>query len=192
MSPGSAYFGEFGTIPGDPNASLLLRTVNFFAINNVFVPNNSTTIAVRYGDNNFFDSGSNFPAFDAAHPRAARQLRQPAGLQHVPCARDRRVRQATTTLGNVGPSNITHITRTANTTVSKLVGHHTLKFGGEYRRIAADVLQYGASAGTFAFTQAYTQASPTTASTTAGDAFASFLLGCRRAAASFPRRRATT
>ena len=38
--PGSAFFGEFGTVPGDPGASLLLRTVNFFALNNIFVPNN--------------------------------------------------------------------------------------------------------------------------------------------------------
>ena len=43
--------------------------------------------------------------------------------------------------------------------------------------MAANTLQYGASAGTFNFTQAFTQASPTAASTTAGDAFASFLLG---------------
>jgi hypothetical protein len=37
--PGSAFYGEFGTVPGDPGASLLYRDVDFFALNNVFVPN---------------------------------------------------------------------------------------------------------------------------------------------------------
>src|SRR6185503_5797153 len=36
--PGSAFYGPHGTVPGDPNASLLFRTVDFFALNNIFVP----------------------------------------------------------------------------------------------------------------------------------------------------------
>ena len=174
--PGSAFFGEFGTIPGDPNASLLLRTVNFFALNNVFVVNNSTTIAVRYGDNRFDDSGSNFPAFDAATLGLPASYVDQLTYNTFPAVVITGYGGATT-VGNVGPSNITHITRSANATLTRLVGHHTLKAGGEYRRIGANVLTYGASAGTFNFTPAYTQAGPTTASTMAGDAFASFLLG---------------
>jgi hypothetical protein len=174
--PGSAFFGDFGTIPGDPGASLLLRTINFVAINNVFVPNNTTTVAVRYGDNNFYDSGANYPTFDAA------TLGLPAGYVNQLTYNTFPAIAITgyggaTTVGNSGPSNVTHITRSANATVSKLLGHHTFKAGAEYRRIAANVVQYGSSAGTYSFTQGYTQASPTTASTTAGDAFASFLLG---------------
>ena len=63
-------------------------------------------------------------------------------------------------------------------TVSKFVGHHTIKVGGEYRRMAADALAYGNSAGNFGFTSGFTQGPNTnTASASAGDAFASFLLG---------------
>ena len=64
--PGSAFYGPHGTVPGDPSASLLFRTVDFFALNNIFVPNANTAIAVRYGFNRFQDFGGNYPAFDAA------------------------------------------------------------------------------------------------------------------------------
>ena len=56
----------------------------------------------------------------------------------------------------------------------ELQGSHTLKFGGEYRRIGADVMAYSSSAGTYSYTQSYTAATPTASG---GDAFASFLLG---------------
>ncbi len=174
--PGSAFFGEFGSIPGDPGASLLLRTVRFFAINNVFVPNSTTTVTVRYGDNTFDDSGSNYPAFDAATLGLPASYVGQLTYNTFPAIAIAGY-GGSTTVGNTGPSNITHITRTANATVATLFGHHTVKAGVEYRRIAADVIQYGGSAGSFTFTQAYTQATPTTASTTAGDGFASFLLG---------------
>ncbi|MEQ1911706.1 MAG: TonB-dependent receptor, partial [Vicinamibacterales bacterium] len=174
--PGSAFFGDFGTVAGDPGAGLLLRTINFVAVNNVFIVNNSTTVTVRFGSNSFYDSGSNYPTFDAASLGLPANYVRQLTYNTFPAIAVTGY-GGTTTIGNSGPSNITHTTRTANATLSKLVGHHTLKTGVEYRRIAADVVQYGASAGTFSFTQAYTQASPTTASTTAGDAFASFLLG---------------
>lgn len=177
--PGSAFFGDFGSNPADP-AGLLLRTINFFALNNVFVPNSTTTIAVRYGFNRFYDSGNNSPAsFDIS------TLGWPAGyvnaltLHAFPAVslNGYGAAGAATTLGNTGLSNITHYTHSANVSLSKLAGHHTLKAGGEYRRIGADAMQYGTADGSFTFTQGFTQASPTAASTSAGDAFASFLLG---------------
>ena len=60
-------------MPGDPSASLLFRTVDFFALNNIFVPNANTAIAVRYGYNRFKDFGGNYPAFDAAIARLSRR-----------------------------------------------------------------------------------------------------------------------
>jgi trimeric autotransporter adhesin len=177
--PGSAFFGDFGSNPADP-AGLLLRTINFFALNNVFVPNNTTAIAVRYGFNRFYDSGNNAPApFDvstlgwpSSYVNALTMSAFPAvSLNGYGAA------GAATTLGNTGLSNITHYTHSASVSVSKFAGHHTLKTGGEYRRIGADAMQYGTAAGSFTFTQGFTQASPTAASTSAGDAFASFLLG---------------
>ena len=86
--PGSAFFGTFGSIPGDPGASLLLRTVDFLAVNNVFILDDTTTVTVRYGDNRFDDSGSNYPAFDAAATTLGTTcgsiLRQIGGLPQAP------------------------------------------------------------------------------------------------------------
>ena len=171
--PGSAFYGAFGTVAGDPSASLLFRTVDFFAVNNVFVPNSSTAIAVRYGYNRFKDFGGNYPAFDAAALGFPSSLVSAMTFNTFP--------QVSVTgyggpnmFGNNGPTRTTHLTQTANVSLSHLKGRHTLKAGAEYRRIGADVMAFSSSAGTYSFTQAFTAATPTASG---GDAFASFLLG---------------
>src|SRR6202007_2138674 len=80
----------------------------------------------------------------------------------------------TNIVGNNGPTRATHLTQTANVSVSRLTGSHTIKYGGEYRRIGADVMAFSSSAGTYNFTQSFTAPTPTASG---GDAFASFLLG---------------
>src|SRR4030095_7439879 len=77
-------------------------------------------------------------------------------------------------LGNNGPSRNTHTVQTVNASVSRLMGSHTLKFGGDAGLMGADVRSFSASAGSYSFTQAFTAVTPTA---TGGDAFASFLLG---------------
>src|SRR5262249_29247255 len=133
--PGSAFYGTFGSVPGDPGASLLLRTVDFFALNNVFVPNSTTTLAVRVGYNQFVDNGSNYPVYDAAKAGFPTSLVNAMTFNTFPSISI----NGYNGLGNSGPSNATHTTASANATLSKLAGRHTLKVGGEYRRIAADV-----------------------------------------------------
>src|SRR4029077_10488347 len=64
--PGSAFFGPWGTAAGDPGSSKNDRRTQFFALNNIFIPNNTTTVAVRYGFNHFHDFGGGYPDFDAA------------------------------------------------------------------------------------------------------------------------------
>jgi hypothetical protein len=168
--PGSAFYGPHGTVPGDPNASLLYRTVDFFALNNIFVPNSRTAIAVRYGYNQFQDFGGNYPAFDAATLGFPSSLVDAMTFNTFP--------NVTITgyngLGNGGPNRTTHTTQTANASVSLLAGRHTLKFGAEYRRMGANTRTFSNSAGAYTFSQAFTAATPTASG---GDAFASFLLG---------------
>ena len=171
--PGSAFFGPHGTIPGDPGAGLLFRTVNLLALNNIFIPDANTAIAVRYGINQFQDFGSNFPEFDAATLGFPSSLVDAMTFNTFPQSAITGY-GGTTTLGNSGPSRTTHLTQTANASVSRLMGSHTLKIGAEYRRIGADTRAYSTSAGNYNFTQAYTAATPTASG---GDAFASFLLG---------------
>jgi hypothetical protein len=155
--PGSAFYGPHGTVPGDPGASLLFRTVDFFALNNIFVPNANTAIAVRYGYNRFEDFGGNYPAFDAATLGFPSSLVSAMTFNTFPTANI----TGYNGLGNGGPNFTTHVTQTANASISRLKGSHTSKFGAEYRRIGADVKSYSSSAGTYSFTQAFTAPTPT-------------------------------
>ncbi|HTL00881.1 MAG TPA: TonB-dependent receptor, partial [Vicinamibacterales bacterium] len=168
--PGSAFYGPHGTIPGDPSASLLYRTVNFFSLNNIFVPNSTTAIAVRYGYNQFQDFGGNYPAFDAATLGFPSTLVDAMTFNTFPNVSI----TGYNGLGNGGPNRTTHVTQTANASMSKLKGRHTLKVGAEYRRMGASTRTYSNSAGTYTFSQSFTAPTPTASG---GDAFASFLLG---------------
>lgn len=61
---------------------------------------------------------------------------------------------------------------------TKVLTHHTLNFGGEFRILANNSNQDGTSTGAFSFGTNMTQGSNAlTASSTAGDGFASYLLG---------------
>ena len=171
--PGSAFYGAFGSVPGDPGASLLFRTVDFFALNNIFVPNASTAIAVRYGYNRFQDFGGNYPAFDASTLGLPSSLVSAMTFNTFPQVSITGY-GGTNILGNNGPSRTTHLTQTANASISHLKGSHTFKFGAEYRRMGATTRTFSSSAGTYNFTQAFTAPTPTASG---GDAFASFLLG---------------
>ena len=171
--PGSAFYGAFGTVPGDSGASLLYRTVDFFALNNIFVPNSNTAIAVRYGYNRFQDFSGNYPTFDAGSLGLPSSLTGAMTFNTFPQISITGY-GGTNILGNNGPTRATHETHTANLSMSRLKGSHTFKLGAEYRRIGAGVMAFSSSAGTYNFTQAFTAATPTAAG---GDAFASFLLG---------------
>ena len=177
--PGSTFYGAYGSAPGDPAATKNDRVINFISLNNIFIPNNTTTVAVRYGYNQFQDFGSN----EYATSTDAASLGLPAsfvsGLTYNTFPRiSVNGYGGTPLLGYAGPSQATYLTQTLNATLSKSLGHHSLSMGVDYRRIAADVLVYGNSAGNFSFTSGFTQGpDPNTASSTAGDAFASFLLG---------------
>jgi hypothetical protein len=177
--PGSTFYGAYGSAPGDPAATKNDRVINFISVNNIFIPNNTTTVAVRYGYNQFQDYGSN----EYATSTDAASLGLPAsyvsGLTYNTFPRiSVNGYGGTPLLGYTGPSQAMYITQTLNATMSKSIGHHSLGMGAEYRRISADVLVYGNSAGNYSFTSGFTQGpDPNTASSTAGDAFASFLLG---------------
>lgn len=174
--PGSSYFGASGEVAGDPGNSMLLRSIYFAAINNIFVPNNTTVLAVRYGYNRFNDYSS-FPDFSAASLGFPSSYVSSLAANTFPIAIISGYGGGTA-MGNNGPTSNIHESQVVNATLSKLVGHHTLKFGGDVRRISLDNLTNGASAGTFSFNSAFTQGpNPNTASAAAGDALASFLLG---------------
>ena len=62
-----------------------------------------------------------------------------------------------------------------NGTVSKLLGRHTLKIGGDFRRVGLDNFAFGDASGFFNFDREWTQADPFRLSGTEGAGFASLV-----------------
>jgi hypothetical protein len=171
--PGSAFWGAHGTIPADPSGTTLFRTVNFFSTNQVIIPNNTTAVAIRYGYNRFLNDGTNYAGgFDAStlgYPSSYASVLAPNAYPSITMT-------GYSNIGHGGRSLTTYVGQTANASVSKFLGAHSLKFGADYRRVEAGTVP--PNNGSFGFTQAFTQGpNANAASTAAGDAFASFLLG---------------
>ena len=173
QEPGSAFWGPHGSIPADPSSTTLFRTVHFVSTNQIIVPNDTTAIAIRYGYNRFDNDGTNFAGgFDAA------TLGYPVSFtsQLTDGAFPSITMNGYSNIGHGGRSITNHIGQTANATISKFMGKHSVKVGADYRRIVADASP--PNNGSFGFTQAFTQGpNPNAASSAAGDSFASFLLG---------------
>lgn len=62
-------------------------------------------------------------------------------------------------------------------TVTKILPSHTIKFGGEFRKLLINFQQAGYPSSQYSFSSGWTQREITTTSTTAGFPLASFLLG---------------
>ncbi|HEY6508308.1 MAG TPA: TonB-dependent receptor, partial [Vicinamibacterales bacterium] len=177
--PGSAFWGPHAETAGDPGGGTGYRDTHFIGLNNIFIPNNTTAVAVRYGYNSFRDAGTRYMEFDAATLGFPSNYISDMPFNTFPALTLAGYGTGTgTTVGNNGPSTTTHVGQTANMNVSKFMGRHSMKFGADYRRIEARSLVYGSSAGAYTFNQGFTQGpTPTTASAASGDAIASLLLG---------------
>ena len=172
--PGSAFWGPHGTIPADPSGTTLFRTVNFFSTNQIIIPNNTTAVAVRYGYNRFLNDGTNYAGgFDAASLGYPAYLRQRLADNAFPSI----TMTGYSNIGHGGRSMTTHRRQTANATVSKFMGNHSVKVGADYRRIEAATVPREQRQLRRSLRRSRRDRTPNTASTAAGDAFASFLLG---------------
>src|SRR5262245_49039910 len=129
------------------------RTINTVVLNNTYVLNSSTVLTVRGGYNKFNDNYNLPYEFDArtlwpSNPSFLGQLsdtnRFPSSTITVYKGSGWTTRQANG-----------YYQYGANGTLSKLVGAHSYKMGGDYRVLGVQSLNYGASTGTFTFTGAY-------------------------------------
>lgn len=68
-------------------------------------------------------------------------------------------------------------TTSAQASIFKTLGRHSLKFGGEWRLMRYNAQVAGYSAGNFNFTQQFTGSNPLAVNSSSGNAIASFLLG---------------
>ncbi len=81
-------------------------------------------------------------------------------------------------LGNTGyvPLIENPLAHSLTASMTKIASHHTIKFGGEFRKLFINFSQYGFPAGQFNFDQTWTQRILNSANGT-GSPYASFLLG---------------
>jgi hypothetical protein len=161
----------------DPNDYLLKRRPQILALNNTWVLNNSSVMALRFGWTRFVDNNTMTIDFDPSTLGFSQNFINQVGQTGVPKFPNGTI-AGYSSFGAIRPSYRTYKSWSTNATYSKLVGTHTLKMGADYRRMGVYLLNPGDSSGFFQFDKEFTSSTGlNNSSTTEGNAFASFLLG---------------
>ena len=162
----------------DPGDYLLKRRPWVVALNNTWVLNNTTVLALRYGQTSFPDNDKLTVDFDPATLGFSQTYLSQLQVQKFPGVRLRGYDSfAGQTLGAINPTDRDWYSTSVNGTLSKIFGTHSVKVGGDYRKIGLDFYAPGNGAGAFDFDRDITSSNGTNTSTTDGNAVASFLLG---------------
>ncbi len=167
----------------DPQDYLLKRTPQILALNNTWVLNDSSVLAVRFGWTRFVDNNTMTIDFDPTTLGFSSPfnglLTQTGGPKFPLGALTGYTSSASAqTFGAINPSSRTYKSWGGNGAFSKFVGTHTFKMGADYRKIGARLLDPGCASGCFQFDKEFTSSTGLNQnSTTEGDAYASFLLG---------------
>jgi hypothetical protein len=158
----------------DRSDYLLIRRVNMLALNNTWIPGNNTVATLRYGFTKFIDDDTLSIDYDPAQLGFSQNFLSQMQVQKFP--------RVTATdyyaFGAIDPTPRNWYSWSANGTVSKLMGSHTFKMGGDWRTIGIKTQSFTNGAGTFFTDRFYTSSNPLTNGTTnSGNAMASLLLG---------------
>jgi hypothetical protein len=162
---------------GEPNAFaerndyILKRRVHIAALNNTWLPGNNTVITARYGYTRFSDQNTLSVEYDPAELGFDQNYLSVLQVKKFP----RATMTDYASIGAIDPNRLVWYSQAANAAISKLVGRHTFKVGGDYRLIGVDTQSYQFGAGDFAFDRFFTSGSPTALN--GGNAIASMLLG---------------
>ncbi|MEQ1911173.1 MAG: carboxypeptidase-like regulatory domain-containing protein, partial [Vicinamibacterales bacterium] len=181
QEPCSNYFGSADQNEpnrfADPDDYLLVRTPQILALNNTWVLSNTSVLALRFGKTSFPDNNTLSADFDPRTLGFSQTYTNQIQLDKFPQVRIRGYDAEGRTMGAINPTEIDWKSTSANATYSKLIGAHTIKAGGDWRKIGVDTYIPGDGAGYFDFDKDMTSSNGGTGSTTDGNAFASFLLG---------------
>lgn len=158
----------------DPGDYILARRVHILALNNTWLPSSTTVVTFRYGWTRFLDNDTLSIQFDPATLGFSQTFLNQMQVKKFP--------QGSITdyfsFGAIDPADRNLYSWSANTTITRLMGRHTLKMGADYRTIGIDSQSFSGGAGVFQFTRHYTSVNPLANGTaTTGNAFASFLMG---------------
>lgn len=168
--PGYQYFVND---IASPNQSMLVRHVDATQANTTLTPSPTTVIALRWGFNRYpnitypFSNGFNLQslgfsqAYASEVPYAAFPSVAPSDL---------------TSYGGGGISYTYYYSRSFSGSVSKYMGKHSLKSGGDIRAIHVAGTP-NQNSGSFSFSPSFTSQTPATTVLGTGAAMASMLLG---------------
>src|SRR5262249_13927993 len=157
----------------------LKRRPQVLALNNTWVLSDSSVMALRFGMTRFPDNNTLSIDFDPASLGFSSaytslitipKFPQVQMLNYDPGAAGR-------TLGAINPTQINWKSTSANAAYSRFFGTHTVKVGGDFRKIGMDSFLPGDSSGKFYFDNEFTSANSNNSNATSGNAFATFLLG---------------
>jgi trimeric autotransporter adhesin len=170
-SPLENYFTES---PFAGPSYLIDRLTHVATLNNTYVVNSTTVLALRYGWTRFDDDRALPYDFDARTLGFNPAFGNAIQVQKFP--------QINLTgysgTGFTGLNDTSYYSRSANGTLTKLLGSHSLKFGGDYGVLGVRAMDFGQSAGTFGFTSTFTQGpNPLSPSRSSGNPVADLLLG---------------
>ncbi len=156
---------------------LLKRRIHMLALNNTWLPSSNTVVTLRYGLTQFRDDDTLSIDFDPSSLGFASAFSSAIQTKKFPVVNITDYYQ----LGAIDPSNRNLYSWSANGTVSKLLGRHTIKGGVDYRTIGLDSQSFSGGAGVFNFDRRFTSANPNVngvnGATPSGNALASLLLG---------------
>ena len=166
--PGPEFYGG----PADTNNGVLFRRVNLLALNQTVIPSDDRVLTFRYGYFSF-DDDYQVPEFDPAELGFSQRFLDQITANVFPYF----FIDGYDEFGNWATDDDRLYSHSANGTVSQIVGNHSLKFGGDYRRIGEDALFGGPRAGEFSFDAGFTQGPDPFNPEESGSSLASLLLG---------------
>lgn len=163
----------------DPNDYILKRRPQILALNNTWVLNDTSVMALRFGLTDFPDDNTLSVDFDPRTLGFSSTYANQIALDKFPQTRIRGydAGNGNRTLGAINPTEINWKSISANGMFSKIVGTHSIKVGADFRRIGVDTFIPGHGAGFFDFDRDMTSSNGTNTNPLNGNAFASFLLG---------------
>ena len=179
--PCANYFGTADqTEPNrfaDPLDYLLVRRPQILALNNTWVLNDSSVMALRFGLTRFPDNDTLTAPFDPSTLGFSQTFLNQITVKKFPDINIRGYNNEGQTLGAIDPVDRNWKSVSANGAYSKFVGSHTFKAGADFRKIGLDFFNPGNGAGFFEFDKDITSSNGGNSSTTDGNAVAAFLLG---------------
>jgi trimeric autotransporter adhesin len=178
--PGYAYWNQTSTAIASPNQTVLYRNVDATQANTTLTPNATTVVYLRWGFNRYPNSnvsdshGINLQALGFS-PALLNSFQLTPGQYYFPAISMSDVES----YGGAGPNAYSYYSRSFSGTVSKFLGRHSLKFGGDFRSISVAGITSGPTVGAYSFTNGFTSAENASGSTILGTgaALASLLLG---------------